>query len=99
MHRQAARRKTASTGTARRLLQHLFEAEPATIDESRTLADFEGCQLADTTGPLTPMAWRICVKDRVYTCFGVSCDLDEPLSVLVARIELAERGVCCTQAH
>jgi hypothetical protein len=99
MRRQAARRNTGSTGTARRVLQQLFEADVAHIDESRALADFEGCKLADTAGPLTPMGWRIRVKDRVFSCFGVTCEIDEPLSALVARIELAERGVCCTQAH
>jgi hypothetical protein len=39
------------------------------------------------------------VKDRVFSCFGVNFDIDEPLSTLVARIELAERGVRCTLAH
>jgi hypothetical protein len=98
MHRQAARSNPGTAGTARRILQQLFETHPSTVDESRTLADFEGCKLAGTAEPLTPMGWRIRVKDRVYSCFGVSCDVDEPLSALVARIELAERGVCCTEA-
>jgi hypothetical protein len=95
---QAARQETALC-TARRVLQQLFDLDLATIDESSTLADFEGCNLPDTAEPLTPMEWRIRVKDRVFSCFGVNFDIDEPLSTLVARIELAERGVRCTLAH
>jgi len=96
---QAAKRAKARSRTARRVLQQLFEVDPATIDESRTLADFEGCNLPNTAEALTPIAWRTRVKDRVFMCFGVDCDLDEPLSTLAARIELAERGVCCTVTH
>ena len=96
---QAAKQDNARSRTARRVLQQLFEVDPTTIDESRTLADFEGCNLPNTVQPLTPIAWRTRVKDRVFMCFGVDCDLDEPLSTLTARIELAERGVCCTVTH
>jgi hypothetical protein len=96
--RKAAKRKPARPGTARRVLQQLFGIDPATIDESRALADFEGCNLPG--GPaLTPREWRIRVKDCVFACYGVDCDIDEPLSTLVARIELAEHGVHCTLAH
>jgi hypothetical protein len=87
------RQQSAWSPTARRVLRQLFEVDPAAIDESRTLADFEGCELRDIAGPLTPMAWRIRLKDRIFSCFGVNFDIDEPLSTLVARIELAERGV------
>lgn len=96
---QAAKQDKARSRTARRVLQQLFEVDPASIDESRTLADFEGCSLPNTAGTLTPTAWRTRVKDRVFMCFGVDCDLDEPISALAARIELAERGVCCTVTH
>lgn len=96
---QAPRNGEARSGTARRVLQKLFEVDPVRIDESSTLADYEGCDLCDVPGPLTPMAWRIRVKDRVFSCFGVNCEIDEPLSTLLARIELAERGVRCTRVH
>jgi hypothetical protein len=105
MHQQvvasnwALREDEAHPGTARRVLQQLFEINPASIDEAWTLADFEGCNLPGMTGPLTPMGWRIRVRDHVFTCFGVSCDIDEPLSDLVSRIEMAERGVRCTLGH
>jgi hypothetical protein len=98
MHRQATRSKRGTAVTARRILQQLFETHPAPVDASRALADFEGCRLAGTAQALTPMGWRILVKERVYSCFGVSCDIDEPLSALAARIELAERGVSCSEA-
>jgi hypothetical protein len=94
-----ARQQSAWTGTARRVLQQLFEVDPAAIDESKTLADFEGCDLRDIAGPLTPMGWRIRLKDRIFACFGVNFDIDEPLSTLVARIELAEHGVRYARAH
>jgi hypothetical protein len=42
---------------------------------------------------------RIAEPDGVFSYFGVNCDLDEPLSTLVARIELAERGVRYVPAH
>jgi hypothetical protein len=96
---QATRQDRDCSNTARRILQQLFEIAPAAFDESDTLSDFEGCNLPDTAQPLTPMAWRIRVKDRVFSCFGVHCELDEPLSTLVARIELAERGVRCALVH
>jgi hypothetical protein len=96
---QAAEQTKAPSDTARRLLQQLFDLDPAVIDESGALADFEGCNLPNVVKPLTPGAWRILVKDRVYSCFGVNCDVDEPLSSLVARIELAEHGVRCTLSH
>jgi len=86
-------------GTARRVLQQLFEIDPVAIDESGSLADYEGCNLPDVAEPLSPMGWRIRVKDRIFSCFGVNCEIDEPLSTLLARIELAESGVRCTQAH
>lgn len=95
--RKAAKRK-ARTGTARRILQQLFGLEPAAIDESSALADFEGCSLPDVPGVLSPMEWRILVKDRVFACYGVDCDVDEPLSTLVARVDLAEHGVHCSPA-
>ena len=66
---------------------------------TRNVADFEGCSLPNISEPLTPMGWRIRVRDRVFAYFGVTCDVDEPLSTLIARIELAERGVRCTLAH
>jgi len=96
---QAAKQDKARSRTARRVLQQLFEVDPATIDESHTLADFEGCNLPNTAEMLTPTAWRTRVKDLVFMCFGVDCDLDEPISTLAARIELAERGICCTMTH
>jgi hypothetical protein len=96
---QAPRQEEARRGTARRVLRQLFGIDPAEIDESGTLADFEGCKLPDTAMPLTGMGWRIRVKDRVFACFGVTCDVDEPLSTLITRIELAEHGVGCTLAH
>ena len=96
--RKAAKQQRARVGTARRVLQQLFGVEPATIDESCALADFEGCNPPGAP-VLTPMAWRIWVKDRVFACYGVDCQIDEPLSTLVARIELAERGVRCTLGH
>jgi len=96
---QAARQDTSWSRTARRILQQLLEVDPAAIDESHTLSDFEGCNLPDTAEKLTPMGWRIRVQDRIFSCFGVTCDVDEPISTLVARIELAERGVRCTLAH
>ena len=105
MHHQAVARRKASRenearpDTARRVLRQLFDLDLAQIDESGTLADFEGCSLPDVAGPLTRMGWRIRVQDRVFSCFGVTCDIDEPISTLIARIELAERGVHCTQAH
>jgi hypothetical protein len=89
----------ARHGTARRVLQQLFEIDQAAIDESGSLADYEGCDLRDVAEPLSRMAWRILVKDRVFSCFGVDCEIDEPLSTLLARIELAECGVRCTLAH
>jgi len=93
------RQQSAWSTTARRVLRQLFEVDPAAIDESRTLADFEGCELRGIAGPLTPIAWRILLKDRIFSCFGVNFDIDEPLSTLVARIELAERGVRYALAH
>ena len=84
---------------ARRVLHHLFEVNLPTIDESDSLADFESCHLPGVAEPLTRMGWRIRVKDRIFSRFGVNCELDEPISTLVARIELAERGVRCTLAH
>lgn len=89
----------ARRGTARRVLQQLFEIDPAAIDETSSLSDYEGCDLRDVAGPLSRMGWRIRVKDRIFSCFGVDCDIDEPLSTLLARIELAEGGVRCTLAH
>jgi len=105
MHQQvvtsgrALREDDAQTSTVRRVLQQLFDIDPATIDESWTLADFEGCNLPEVSEPLTRMGWRIRVRDRVFACFGVTCDIDEPLSDLVLRIEMAERGVRCTLGH
>ena len=96
---RATRKDEAWSGTARRVLQQLFAIDREAIHESDTLADFEGCNLPDVNGPLTPMAWRIHVKDRVFSCFGVDCEIDEPLSCLVARIELAEHGVGCSLGH
>ena len=92
-------KEEARRGTARRVLQQLFEIDLGAIDESGSLADYEGCDLRDVAEPLTRMGWRIRVKDRVFSCFGVDCEIDEPLSTLLARIELAERGVRCTLAH
>jgi hypothetical protein len=89
----------ARPGTARRVLRQLFEIDLPAIDESGSLADYEGCDLPDVTEPLSRMGWRIRVKDRVFSCFGVDCEIDEPLSTLLARIELAESGVRCTLAH
>jgi hypothetical protein len=94
-----ARQEPARSGTARRVLQQLLEVDAADIDESLTLADYEGCNLRDIAEPLTRMRWRIQLKDRVFSCFGVNFDIDEPISTLVARIELAEHGVRCTLAH
>jgi hypothetical protein len=105
MHQQvvasnrAMREDEAPLATARRVLQQLFDVNPATIDESWTLADFEGCNLLGVSEPLTAMGWRIRAREQVFTCFGVSCDIDEPLSDLVTRIEMAERGVRCTVGH
>ena len=96
---QAPLNDEARLSTARRVLQELFDVDLATIDESGTLADYEGCDLPDVTEPLTRMAWRIRVKDRIFACFGVHCEIDEPLSTLLARIELAECGVHCTLVH
>ncbi len=96
---KARRSRTPWSATARRILQQILNVEPAAIDESKSLSDFEGCALPDVAEPLSRMAWRIRVQDRVFSRFGVSCDLDEPLSTLVARIELAERGVCYARAH
>jgi hypothetical protein len=105
MHQQvitsarALREDDARPSTARRVLQQLFDIDPAAIDDAWTLADFEGCNLPAVSEPLTRMGWCIRVRDRVFACFGVTCDIDEPLSDLVARIELAERGVRCTLGH
>ncbi|HEY4038986.1 MAG TPA: hypothetical protein VGM15_09205 [Burkholderiaceae bacterium] len=104
MHQQVvassrAAREDESRDTARRVLQQLFDIDPAAINESWTLADFEGCNLPEVTEPLTSTGWRIRVRDRVFTCFGVTCDIDEPLSDLAARIDRAERGVRCTLGH
>ena len=96
---QAARNEEPWPATARRVLGQLFDGEPGAIGESTTLSDFEGCTLRDAPGSLSAMTWRIRVKDLVFSCFGVDCDIDEPLSSLVARIELAERGVRCTLGH
>jgi hypothetical protein len=96
---KAKLKEEARRGTARRVLQQLFEIDLAAIDESGSLADYEGCDLRDIAEPLTRMGWRIRVKDRVFSCFGVDCEIDEPLSTLLARIELAECGVHCTLAH
>jgi hypothetical protein len=103
MHQRAAsgkavKKESPRHATARRVLQHLLGIELAAIDEACALADFEGCNLPD--GPaLTPMEWRIRVKERVFACYGVDCHIDEPLSTLAARIELTERGVGCTLVH
>ena len=95
---KAAKQESARPGTAHRVLQQILGIDLAGINESCALADFEGCNLPD--GPaLTAMEWRIRVKERVYACYGVDCHIDEPLSTLAARIELAERGVRCTLAH
>jgi hypothetical protein len=105
MHQQAvatgcaSREGQAQPCTVGRVLQQLFQIDRAAIDETWTLADFEGCKLPGVSEPLTAMGWRIRVRERVFTCFGVSCDIDEPLSDLVARIELAEHGVRCTLGH
>lgn len=105
MHQQVVvpnwtvREDQARESTLRRVLLQLFEIESVTIDETWTLADFEGCSLPSVAEPLTPMGWRIRVRDRVFAYFGVTCDIDEPLSNLVARIEMAERGVRCTLGH
>ena len=99
VYARAPREDESRPATARLVLRQLFDVDLAEIDESGTLADFEGCNLPYAAGPLTRMAWRIRVKDRVFSCFGVSCDIEEPLSTLIARIELAERGVRCTLAH
>jgi hypothetical protein len=96
---QAERVHAGRSGTAHRVLQQLFEVELPAIDESDSLADFENCKLPGITEPLTRMGWRIRVKDRIFSRFGVNCELDEPISTLVARIELAEQGVRCTLAH
>jgi hypothetical protein len=84
---------------ARRVLRQLFEVDPEAIDESGSLADFESCSLPGVDEPLTRMGWRIRVKDHIFSRFGVNCELDEPISTLVARIELAEGGVRCTLVH
>jgi hypothetical protein len=84
---------------ARRVLQQLFGVNLEAIDESGSLADFESCRLPGVDQPLTRMGWRIRVKDHIFSRFGVNCELDEPISTLVARIALAERGVRCTLAH
>jgi len=97
--RRAAKQMAARSGTARRILNQLFGFEPPAIDDSCALADFEGCSLPDAPGVLSPMEWRILVKDRVYACYGVDCDVDEPLSTLVARVDLAEHGVHCSPGH
>jgi len=97
--RKAAQHGTSRSGTARRILQQVLGIDRAAIDESGTLADFEGCTLPNVAQPLTALGWRTRVKDRVFSCFGVDCDVDEPLSALVARIELAEHGVHCTLTH
>jgi hypothetical protein len=96
---KAKLKSEARRGTARRVLQQLFEIDLAAIDESGSLADYEGCDLRDVAEPLSRMGWRIRVKDRIFSCFGVDCEIDEPLSTLLARIELAESGVRCTLAH
>jgi len=96
---KAPRENEVRLDTARRVLRQILDLDLAQIDESGTLADFEGCSLPDVAGPLTRMGWRIRVQDRVFACFGVTCDIDEPLSTLIARIELAEHGVRCTLAH
>jgi hypothetical protein len=97
---KAGRSKNATwSAAARRILQQILKVDPDTIDESQSLSDFEGCALPDIFEPLSRMAWRIRVQDRVFSYFGVNCDLDEPLSTLVARIELAERGVRYVPAH
>jgi hypothetical protein len=87
------------SGIARRVLQQLFDVDLESIDETGSLADFEHCSLPGVAEPLTRMGWRIRVKDRIFSCFGVNCELDEPISTLLARIELAECGVRCTLAH
>jgi hypothetical protein len=105
MHQQVVasawlpREDEAHPATVRRVLQQLFHIDAAAIDDAWTLGDFEGCNLPNVTEKLTRMGWRIRVRDRVFACFGVSCDIDEPLSDLAARIELAERGVRCTLGH
>ena len=104
MHQQVvtssrAAREDEAHDTTRRVLHQLFDIDPLAIDDSWTLADFEGCNLPKVTEPLTRMGWRIRVQDRVFACFGVTCDIDEPLADLVARIEMAERGVRCTLGH
>lgn len=86
-------------GIARRVLQQLFEVDLDAIDESGTLADFESCNLPGVTEPLTRMGWRIRVKDRIFSRFGVHCEIDEPISTLIARVKLAESGVRCTLVH
>jgi hypothetical protein len=96
---QVAQTDAGRSGIARRVLQQLFEFDPEAIDESDTLADFEDRNLPGVAEPLTRMGWRIRVKDRIFSRFGVNCELDEPISSLVARIELAERGVRCTLVH
>jgi hypothetical protein len=105
MHQQVVasswspREEQAQGCTTRRVLQQLFDINPSAIDESWTLSDFEGCKLPQVAEALTPMGWRIRVRDLVFAFFGVTCEIDEPLSDLVARIEMAERGVRCTVGH
>jgi hypothetical protein len=96
---QASRNDALRSGIARRVLQQLFELDVAAVDDSDTLADFENCSLPGVVEPLTRMGWRIRVKDHIYSRFGVNCEIDEPISNLVARIHLAESGVRCTLVH
>jgi hypothetical protein len=96
---QVNRAHADRSNIARRVFHQLFGVDLPTVDESNTLADFEACDLPGVTEPLTRMGWRIQVKDRIFSRFGVNFELDEPISTLVARIELAERGVRCTLAH
>jgi hypothetical protein len=84
---------------ARQVLQQLFEVNVECIDETESLSDFEHCNLPGISEPLTRMGWRIQVKDRIFTRFGINFELDEPISTLLARIELAQSGVRCTLAH
>jgi hypothetical protein len=81
--------------TVSRVLSELFETDDFPVCDFAELSDFLGRRVRGTAGALTAADWFVAVSERIYARYGIDCEFDEPLELLLARIEAAEH-VCDT---
>jgi len=78
--------------TVSRVLAELFETDDFHVCDFAALRDFRGRRVRGSDAGQSGADWSVAVRDRIYARYGIECDLDEPLELLLARIEAAEHG-------